>query len=83
MIEQQAYIALCEQQLKTISAERDRLLAQTWMNGSEAPTVIVPTVLEPPTHPIPVVLPNGAVLKTTTGQKRLKVNGVPSWARRD
>ena len=86
IIEQQEYIALCERQLSRISDERDRLLSQCWMNGSEDPTVIAPTVLEPPTQPIPIVLPNGTVVRTVIGQKKLKVNERrtrPSWARKD
>lgn len=77
IVEQQEYIALCERMLRHLSAENDQLLQGIWQTGSEAPTVHMPIVLEPPTHTIPIILPDGRVLRTEAGTKR------PSWARKD
>jgi len=79
--EQQTYIALCEKTISDLCNDNDRLKIKT--GELQAPveddTIIMPVItpLEPPTHTIPIVLPDGRVLRTEAGPKR------PSWASDD
>ena len=79
LAEQTAYIGLCERMLGSLSDERDRLLRQSWANGSEDSTVTIPapemtkTVLEPASS-VQILLPDGRVFRTVPGRRR------PSWA---
>lgn len=78
---QKDYIATCERAISDLCNDNDRLKIKC--GEVDAPplddTVIMPVIvdLEPPTHTIPIVLPDGTVLRTESGTRR------PSWARED
>lgn len=85
--DQRSYIVLCEAVIRSLSAERDDLLREKLAPGSTADTVTLPAVTEPAppvlpilrraTGPIPIVLPNGIVMRAEPGGRR------PSWAQQD
>lgn len=89
--EQQDYIDLCEKTISQLCNENDdlRKIVGWPESGSEDDTVILPAVepimpvvteLTPPTHTIPIVMPDGTVLRTESGTRKVKR---PSWARQD
>lgn len=78
--EQREYIDLCEKTISRLSDERDHVVRERdqlirTRDGLDD-TVIMPIVpLEPPTHTIPIVLPDGRVLRTEPGRRHR-----PAWA---
>lgn len=73
--EQQEYIDICDRTIASLCDENDRLREAAGLPyPGEEVTAAIPLLLEPPTHTIPIVLPDGTVLRTEQGRKR------PSWA---